>query len=84
MRSGQIVFSKQGRDKGRAMIILSEEGEYVFLTDGRLRLIANPKKKRVKHIQITNTIVDLTPPCGRALQDADVRKFLASFLKEGG
>ena len=83
MKTGQIVFSKRGRDKGRAMVVLLAEGEYTFLVDGQRRLLANPKKKKTKHIQITNIIVDLTPPCGRALQDADIRKFLASF-KEGG
>jgi len=79
MSPGQIVFSKQGRDKGRAMIVIRVEGEYAYLVDGTLRPLEKPKKKKAKHIQLTNTIVDLTPTCGRALQDADIRKFLAEF-----
>ena len=79
MSPGQIVFSKRGRDKGRAMIIIAVDGEYAYLVDGVLRPLEKPKKKKAKHIQTTNHIVDLVPPSGRALQDADIRKHLAGF-----
>ena len=76
MKPGQIVFSKKGRDKGRGMIVIAIDGEYAYLVDGVLRTLAKPKKKKAMHVQITNTIVELTPPCGRALQDADIRNHL--------
>ncbi|MCL1925274.1 MAG: KOW domain-containing RNA-binding protein [Defluviitaleaceae bacterium] len=53
---GQIVFSKQGRDKGKAFIVTSIEENFVFLVDGKLRKIINPKKKKLMHIQRTNYI----------------------------
>jgi len=86
MSPGQIVFSIKGRDKGTAMIIIAVDGEYVYLVDGKLRPLVKPKKKKAKHIQITNSIADLVPPCGRALQDADIRKYLAGFdsMVKGG
>lgn len=86
MTVGQVVISKRGRDKGRAMIvinannldILDKEGEYVYLVDGVVRTLSKPKKKKVKHVQPTNTVVDLEC-CGlRGLQDADIRKLLKS------
>ena len=83
MSPGQIVFSKRGRDKGRAMIVIAADGEYAYLVDGVLRPLEKPKKKKAKHIQPTNNIVDLAPPCGRALQDADIRKYLAGFEQHG-
>ena len=82
MNVGQVVFSKCGRDKGCAMIVVRCEGEYVYLADGRLRLLAKPKKKKIKHIQLTHCMVDLTcdrVDMGRGLQDADIRKFLKLF-----
>ena len=79
MSPGQIVFSKRGRDKGCAMIVLSVDGEYAYLVDGRLRSLGKPKKKKVKHIQPTNDIVSLVPQCGRALQDADIKKMLVGY-----
>jgi len=76
IQTGQVVFSKQGRDKGNAMIVISTEAEYVYLVDGKLRTLDKPKKKKIKHIQPTNHIADLKTD-GRALQDADIRKQLS-------
>ena len=79
MTLGQIVYSKKGRDKGLAMIVIAVDGEYAYLVDGVIRPLERPKKKKAKHIQPTNTILELATPCGRALQDVDIRKFLAAF-----
>jgi ribosomal protein L14E/L6E/L27E len=90
MQIGQIVFSKKGRDKGRAMVIISVEGEYVFLADGQLRPLNKPKKKKARHIQPTRTIIDevnaistvnngLQTAAAGGLTDADIRKWLRSF-----
>jgi ribosomal protein L14E/L6E/L27E len=74
MQKGQIVFSKCGRDKGRAFVILSVEGEYVFLADGQLRPLSRPKKKKAKHIQHTHTVFE--PLADGGLTDANIRKIL--------
>jgi len=86
MNPGQIVYSKRGRDKGNAMIVIAADGEYAYLVDGKSRLLDKPKKKKAKHIQITNNIVDLVPSCGRGLQDTDIRKYLAGLdsMVKGG
>ena len=83
MSIGQIVISKCGRDKGNAMIVIALDSEYAYLVDGRVRPLEKPKKKKAKHIQPTNIVLDLTIPCGRALQDADIRKFIAGFGQHG-
>jgi len=78
---GQIVFSKRGRDKGMAFIVLSTQGEYLYLADGKLRPQEKPKKKKLKHVQPTNTVstvVVAAMDSGRLL-DSDLRKALAEF-----
>lgn len=52
---GQLVLSRAGRDKGRIMIIvdINEDG-YIYIADGNLRKVDNPKKKNIKHIKILN------------------------------
>ena len=57
MEVGQVVFSKNGRDKGKIFIVVSLEGEYVFLADGQLRPLNKPKKKKARHTQPTRTII---------------------------
>jgi ribosomal protein L14E/L6E/L27E len=75
MVKGQVVFSKCGRDKGRAFVVLSVEGEYVFLADGKLRLLARPKKKKARHTQLVNMVLTLSD----GMTDADIRKWLLPF-----
>ena len=79
MTCGQIVIVKSGRDKGHAMVVLEVSEGYLFLVDGRLRTLKKPKKKKVKHVQITHHFVNMQPESGRDLQDADIRKQLTAF-----
>lgn len=50
--------SKAGHDKGRMYLIVREEEDFFYLSDGRSRGIENPKKKRKKHLQIIKTGID--------------------------
>jgi ribosomal protein L14E/L6E/L27E len=79
MKRGTIVFSKAGRDKGNAMVVLESENEFLVLADGKHRTLNNPKKKKLKHVQPTNYQISMQPECGRALQDADIRKQIKAF-----
>ena len=87
MKIGQVVFSKSGRDKGRAFVVLAVEDEYVFLADGQLRPLNRPKKKKAKHTQPTNNIVDSiivglglsVATTSGGITDADIRKWLLPY-----
>lgn len=49
---GNFATSRAGHDKGKCFVIIGEEDDFVYLCDGRSRTLANPKRKRRKHIQI--------------------------------
>ena len=55
---GSIVRSIAGRDKGDLFIVLSREGDFVYLANGELRKVDHPKKKKLKHLQGTNSVSD--------------------------
>lgn len=55
--TGNFATSKAGHDKDKCYVIVREEGDFVYLSDGRLKPFAAPKKKRKKHIQIINRTV---------------------------
>lgn len=55
---GQFAYSKAGHDKGTLFVIVGEEKDFVYLSDGRLKKPDAPKKKRRKHIQPVNLTVD--------------------------
>jgi len=82
---GQIVISKAGRDKGKAFIITELEDEYVYLVDGKLRCLDNPKRKKIKHLQPTHTVNEhiKTAVIGRVyIKDADFRSALDAFCNK--
>lgn len=80
MEIGTIVFSKRGRDKGRLFIVIAAEDDYVYLTDGVMRPLETPKKKKIKHIQITNTVLDMSSHnfIG-GLKNSDIKKMLREY-----
>lgn len=53
-----FAISKAGHDKGQMYVILKEEGEYLYLVDGKTRGVDNPKKKKKKHVQLVKTGAD--------------------------
>ncbi len=54
MEKGRVVISKAGRDKNNFFIVLNTVGERVYIADGKIRKIENPKAKNIKHLQKTN------------------------------
>ncbi len=53
LQIGQLAKSKAGRDKGKLFIIKEIiNDKYVYIVDGELRKISNPKKKKIKHLII--------------------------------
>lgn len=56
--TGRLAVSLAGHDRGVLYVIVAEEGDFVYLSDGRLRPPDRPKKKRKKHIQPMKAEVD--------------------------
>lgn len=42
---GGFVRSKAGRDAGKCYVIIDTSNEYVYLVDGKVRTLDNPKEK---------------------------------------
>ena len=79
---GNVVRSVAGHDKGDLFLILREEGDFVWLVDGRCRKIETPKKKRRKHV--VSAGVWTHPVIGRLIDgepvlDSEIRRALAAF-----
>lgn len=49
-----LVKSLAGRDKDELYIIISVQGEYVYLSDGRKHPLSKQKRKNRKHLQLTS------------------------------
>ena len=84
---GQVVYSKAGRDNGKIFIITGLiDADYVYVCDGDLRRVENPKKKKVKHLVITENIINsITQKFSTDVRvtNAEVRKVLAEVKASG-
>lgn len=85
---GELATSKAGHDKDRLYMIVGEEGDCVYLCDGRLRGVEHPKKKKKKHIQIIHSsaqdtliqIIKQNLPGERDEINRQIRKTLEDYL----
>ena len=50
---GSIVQSLAGRDKGCLFLVVDVDENYVYLVDGDIRKVENPKRKKIKHVELT-------------------------------
>ena len=86
---GELATSKAGHDKDRLYMIVGEEGDCVYLCDGRLRGVEHPKKKKKKHIQIIHSsaqdtliqIIKQNLPGEQDEINRQIRKTLEDYLR---
>ena len=76
-RKGMMARSKAGHDAGKLYVIIDVCGAYVYLADGRIRTMARPKRKKVRHIQLINREYDVS-----LADDAQIRRILKEYNKE--
>lgn len=79
---GRVVYSNAGRDKGIKLIIIDViDEEYVNIADGNLRKVEKPKKKKIKHLNITDIIsveIKKSILSGAKVSNSKIKKFLQS------
>ena len=51
LQIADVVVSLAGRDKDELFYVIAEEGEYLFLANGKDRPLDRPKRKKRKHVQ---------------------------------
>ncbi|MCI9445944.1 MAG: hypothetical protein HFH36_00870 [Lachnospiraceae bacterium] len=52
----KLAVSRSGHDKDSVYVIIKEEANLAYLTDGKAKPIEKPKKKNVKHMQIIKNL----------------------------
>lgn len=80
---GQVVFSIAGRDAGRVFVVVGRiDDKHVLISDGDLRRIEKPKKKKVKHIKAAEEVIlPLKEKLmkGDRVSNSEIRKALAEL-----
>lgn len=77
---GRVALSRAGRDAGRAFLVVECIDEnHVGLVDGMLRFLERPKKKKLKHLELTDVVAENIRAKlleGKRVFDAEIRKYL--------
>lgn len=76
-KAGMLARSKAGHDAGRIYVIIDADGAYVYLADGRIRTVSNPKKKKIRHIELICRKNDLS-----GADDVQIRRILKEYKEE--
>lgn len=71
---GRVVRALAGRDKGTFFAIIDIDGKFVKIADGKTRKLCNPKTKSLKHLALTNTVINID-----GISDKQLRKVLSAF-----
>lgn len=83
---GQLVESRSGRDNGRIYLVMETAGDnYVYVADGTIRRVENPKKKNIKHlifhsrvaVQIAEKIKD-----SQRITNQEMRRTIQELLEQ--
>lgn len=82
LRRGEIVRSLKGHDTGKCCYVMNIDGDFLYLADGKHRRVAEPKKKRAKHVKSegfwTHPVTDRISK-GEPVLDSEIRRALAAF-----
>ena len=68
-----IAKSLAGHDKDSIYLVIDEADGMVFLCDGVRRKLSNPKKKKLRHVQLTKKAFEGN------LSDEAIREFLRAY-----
>ena len=59
LMKGSVVRAEAGRDGGGFFAVVGTDEKYCFIADGRSRKLDKPKRKNIKHIAPTDSMIDI-------------------------
>ena len=71
---GSVVRAEAGRDGGKYFAVVEADEKYCLIADGKSRKLASPKRKNIKHIRVTDSMIDLND-----ITDKKLRNTLKQF-----
>ena len=74
IQKGSVVKADAGRDCGGYFAVVEMQDGYCFIDDGKSRKLLSPKRKNIKHLSFTNSVIDLND-----ITDKKLRTLLREF-----
>lgn len=83
---GRFVISKAGHDKSNIYIIMKEDQEYVYLVDGIIKTLDNPKRKNKKHVKGIHYLDDnliMKYNSNKLITNEDIKRAIKIYQTQG-
>ena len=77
---GLLASSKAGHDKDSVYVIIREDGEYIYVADGRVRTTERPKRKNKKHVQLIKK--KRLPEPKNGFDDLEIKRIIKEYRRE--
>ena len=77
---GMLATSKAGHDKDSVYVIIREDGEYIYVADGKSRTVECPKRKNKKHVQLVKK--KRVPETENGFNDLEIKRIIKEYLRE--
>ena len=77
---GMLATSKAGHDKDSVYVIIREDGEYIYVADGRVRTTERPKRKNKKHIQLIKK--KRLPEPENGFDNLEIKRIIKEYRRE--
>lgn len=81
---GCFATSLAGHDHNNIYVIVDADDKYVYLVDGKLKKVDNPKKKKIKHVQLikrTDDTITGKIENNVALTNEDIKYAIKTFSR---
>lgn len=75
---GSIVRATAGREKDGFFVVLDTNGRYALIADGKRRRAESPKKKSLRHLSATQTVIQ-----GSVMTNPQIKRILRDFNNGG-
>ncbi len=67
---GSVVKAEAGRDSGGFFAVTGFDKDHCFIADGKSRKLSSPKRKNIKHLRFTNSVIELNEITDKKLRAA--------------
>lgn len=59
LRIGSVVRALAGRDEEGFFVVTAVDKGYCSIADGKSRKLCSPKRKNIKHLSLTSSMIDI-------------------------
>ncbi len=68
VNTGSVVRAIAGRDKDSFFVVTDSGNGYCLIADGKSRKLESPKRKNIRHLRFTNSVIDLNDVTDKKLR----------------